>query len=41
MLIGVGGQFANVLRLQPPLVITQEQLAHAIRTVSKALDACQ
>ncbi len=41
VLIGVGGQFANVLRLQPPLVITQEQLAHAIRTVSKALDACQ
>jgi 4-aminobutyrate aminotransferase / (S)-3-amino-2-methylpropionate transaminase / 5-aminovalerate transaminase len=41
VLIGVGGQFGNVLRLQPPLVITQEQLAHAIRTVSEALDACQ
>jgi 4-aminobutyrate aminotransferase / (S)-3-amino-2-methylpropionate transaminase / 5-aminovalerate transaminase len=40
VLIGVGGQFGNVLRLQPPLVITQEQLAHAIRTVSEALDAC-
>ncbi len=41
VLIGVGGQFGNVLRLQPPLVITKEQLAHAIRTVSEALDACQ
>ena len=41
VLIGVGGQFGNVLRLQPPLVITQEQLAHAIRTVSKALDTCR
>lgn len=40
VLIGVGGQFANVLRLQPPLVITREQLAHAMRTVSGALDAC-
>lgn len=40
VLIGVGGQFGNVLRLQPPLVITQEQLAHAIRTVSEALAAC-
>lgn len=40
VLIGVGGQFGNVLRLQPPLVITQEQLEHAIRTVSEALDTC-
>ena len=40
VLIGVGGQFGNVLRLQPPLVITQEQLAHAMRTVSEALAAC-
>ena len=40
VLIGVGGQFGNVLRLQPPLVITQEQLAHVIRTVSEALAAC-
>ncbi len=37
VLIGVGGQFGNVLRLQPPLVITQEQLAHAIRTLAQAL----
>jgi 4-aminobutyrate aminotransferase-like enzyme len=40
VLIGVGGQFGNVLRLQPPLVITQEQLAHAIQVVAEALDSC-
>lgn len=40
VLIGVGGQFGNVLRLQPPLVITQEQLARAIQTVAQALAAC-
>jgi 4-aminobutyrate aminotransferase/(S)-3-amino-2-methylpropionate transaminase len=39
VLIGVGGQFGNVLRIQPPLVITQEQLAHALQTLSIALDA--
>jgi 4-aminobutyrate aminotransferase len=37
VLIGVGGQFGNVLRLQPPLVITQEQLAHAIQILAIAL----
>ncbi len=37
VLIGVGGQFGNVLRLQPPLVITREQLAHAIATLAQAL----
>lgn len=37
VLIGVGGQFGNVLRLQPPLVITQEQLAHALQIVSQSL----
>jgi 4-aminobutyrate aminotransferase / (S)-3-amino-2-methylpropionate transaminase / 5-aminovalerate transaminase len=39
VLIGVGGQFGNVLRLQPPLVITQEQLAHAIQVLATALKA--
>ena len=39
VLIGVGGQFGNVLRLQPPLVITQEQLAHALHIVSQSLAA--
>lgn len=40
VLIGVGGQDGNVLRLQPPLIITQEQLAHAISVLSTALDRC-
>lgn len=41
VLIGVGGQFGNVLRLQPPLVITREQLAHALQIVSQSLAACR
>jgi 4-aminobutyrate aminotransferase-like enzyme len=41
VLIGVGGQFGNVLRLQPPLVITREQLARAIHALSLALEACR
>jgi len=35
-LIGVGGTFGNVLRWQPPLVITSEELTSAV----KALDEC-
>ncbi|GHO86161.1 acetylornithine aminotransferase [Dictyobacter formicarum] len=41
ILIGVGGQFGNVLRLQPPLVITQEQLSHALQAIEHALEACR
>lgn len=37
VLIGVGGQFGNVLRFQPPLVITRDQLAHAISTLAHVL----
>ncbi|HEV2074601.1 MAG TPA: aspartate aminotransferase family protein [Thermomicrobiales bacterium] len=37
VLIGVGGQAGNVLRIQPPLVISDEQLDHAIDTIDKAL----
>src|SRR5260370_19887884 len=40
-LIGVGGPVCNRLRLQTPLVISQEQVAHAIRTGSQAPDAYQ
>ncbi len=40
VLIGVGGQFGNVLRLQPPLVITRPQLAHAIEIMAQALATC-
>lgn len=41
VLIGVGGQSGNVLRLQPPLVITQEQLARALNIISQALAAVE
>jgi 4-aminobutyrate aminotransferase len=37
VLIGVGGNFANVLRLQPPLVITDEQLDKVFTTVANGL----
>jgi 4-aminobutyrate aminotransferase/(S)-3-amino-2-methylpropionate transaminase len=37
VLIGVGGQAGNVLRIQPPLVIGDDQLDHAIDTINEAL----
>ena len=37
VLIGVGGQAGNVLRIQPPLVIGDDQLDHAISIVDQAL----
>ena len=37
LLIGIGGVFANVLRLQPPLVITEEQLDEALATLENGL----
>jgi len=37
VLIGVGGQEANVLRVQPPLVITQEELGRALGVIDEAL----
>ncbi|HEX3643288.1 MAG TPA: aspartate aminotransferase family protein [Ktedonobacteraceae bacterium] len=40
VLVGVGGQYSNVVRLQPPLIVTQEQLAQAIQAISAALDVC-
>ena len=39
VLIGVGGNFGNVLRLQPPLVITEQQLETVVSTVADALEA--
>jgi 4-aminobutyrate aminotransferase-like enzyme len=38
VLIGVGGQAGNVLRIQPPLVIGDDQLAHAIDAIDHALE---
>ncbi len=37
VLVGVGGVLANVVRLQPPLVITSDQLKHAADVLEKAL----
>ena len=39
VLIGVGGNFGNVLRLQPPLVITEQQLEKVVSTVADGLTA--
>jgi 4-aminobutyrate aminotransferase/(S)-3-amino-2-methylpropionate transaminase len=41
VLVGVGGQDANVVRVQPPLVINQEQLQRAIKTVGAAIAAVE
>ncbi len=35
----IGGFFDNVLRIQPPLVISQEPLDEAVRTLGEVLRA--
>jgi len=35
-LIGVGGTYANVLRLQPPLVISSEELSSAVSALAES-----
>jgi 4-aminobutyrate aminotransferase/(S)-3-amino-2-methylpropionate transaminase len=37
LIIGIGGFHGNVLRFQPPLVISQEQLVSALTTLDEAL----
>jgi 4-aminobutyrate aminotransferase len=37
VLVGVGGQFGNVVRVQPPLVITRDELAHGLDALDEAL----
>jgi 4-aminobutyrate aminotransferase/(S)-3-amino-2-methylpropionate transaminase len=39
VLVGVGGQDGNVLRIQPPLVITQPELTRALDVIESALAA--
>ena len=39
VLIGVGGNFASVLRVQPPLVISQEQIDRVFDTIADGLRA--
>ena len=38
LLIGLGGILANVLRIQPPLVITDDQLDEALTIIEKSLE---
>ncbi len=38
-LIGIGGLHGNVLRLEPPLVITQEEIDGAMDVIESALRA--
>ena len=37
LLIGLGGVFNNVLRIQPPLVIAQDQMEQAVNILDRAL----
>lgn len=41
VLIGVGGNFGSVLRIQPPLVIGDEQLERVFATVADGLEAAK
>lgn len=41
VLVGVGGIFGNVVRVQPPLVITHEQIDEAVDTIAYALEQVQ
>lgn len=39
VLIGVGGGFANVLRIQPPLSISKEELTSVVNTLKEVLES--
>ncbi|MEY7850740.1 aspartate aminotransferase family protein [Natrarchaeobius sp. A-rgal3] len=39
IVIGVGGYYGNVLRFQPPLTISREQLERAVESLEAALEA--
>jgi 4-aminobutyrate aminotransferase-like enzyme len=36
VLVGVGGAYGNVVRIQPPLVISREQIEHALQTLEES-----
>jgi 4-aminobutyrate aminotransferase/(S)-3-amino-2-methylpropionate transaminase len=38
LIVGLGGTYANVVRFQPPLVISREQIDQAINIISKAFE---
>jgi 4-aminobutyrate aminotransferase/(S)-3-amino-2-methylpropionate transaminase len=37
VLVGVGGYFGNVVRLQPPLIITEDEVDHAVSVLDEAI----
>jgi len=39
VLLGLGGTFGNVLRIQPPLVIDKSQMEEVVRVLGEALSA--
>jgi 4-aminobutyrate aminotransferase / (S)-3-amino-2-methylpropionate transaminase / 5-aminovalerate transaminase len=41
VLVGVGGVYGNVVRVQPPLVITESQLDQAVDAIADALEQLQ
>jgi 4-aminobutyrate aminotransferase len=41
LLVGKGGLYGNVLRLSPPLIITEEDAARAVETLEIAFDELQ
>jgi 4-aminobutyrate aminotransferase len=41
VLVGVGGVYGNVVRVQPPLVITKQQLDQAVTAITGALEQVQ
>ena len=38
VIVGVGGQLANVIRIQPPLVISTDDLDHVVEVLDSALE---
>src|SRR6516164_2265335 len=41
VLVGVGGVYGNVVRVQPPLVITKQQIDQAVSAIAGALEQVQ
>jgi 4-aminobutyrate aminotransferase-like enzyme len=41
VLVGVGGVYGNVVRVQPPLVITRQQIDQAVDAIAQALERVQ
>ena len=41
VLIGVGGVYGNVVRIQPPLVITRQQIDRAVEAIANAVEQLQ